>query len=230
MSTSKLGIPNLWIAGLSVGLLGCVGGAAYSVFQTELNAGTMVALGCTPILLGVAALTYRLQKRRMQYTEQGVADITSALEKIAEGDLTVMVTEDNSVTRDIARQINASTQRQRELIRNIKTPFSVSTENITRIGAIAEGQVDKGRELTRSVVESTTAATDFRWWASCSWPWASNALPARASANCCGHSQQCRFSSSGLRWLNDRNPPNPPGDALSRPTTLPLKGLLPSLQ
>jgi methyl-accepting chemotaxis protein len=159
--STKLGIPNIWIAGMSVGLLGCVGGAAYSVFQTELNAGTLVALASTPILLGAAALTYRLQRRRMQYTVQGVADITNALVKIAEGDLTVMVAEDNNVTRDIAKQINASTQRQRQLIRNIKMPFSVSTENITRIGAIAEGQVDKGRELTRSVVESTTAATEM---------------------------------------------------------------------
>jgi methyl-accepting chemotaxis protein len=81
--------------------------------------------------------------------------------KIAEGDLTVKVPEDNSVTREIAREINASTQRQRELIRNIKIPFKVSTEGIITIGVIAEGQVEKGRELTRSVVESTTAATEM---------------------------------------------------------------------
>ena len=63
--------------------------------------------------------------------------------------------------RDIAREINASTQRQRELIRNIKIPFMISNEAISNIGVIAEGQVEKGRELTHSVVESTEAATEM---------------------------------------------------------------------
>ncbi|MEZ5572986.1 MAG: methyl-accepting chemotaxis protein [Halioglobus sp.] len=159
--TFNIGIPNLWLAGMAVGLLGCVGGAAYTLFQSELNAGSLVATLCAPVVLGVALMIYRGQRLRMQYTEQGVAEITSALAKLAEGDLTVVVPEENSVTCDIAKQINASTQRQRELIRNIKTPFKVSTENITKIGAIAEGQVEKGKELTRSVVESTTAATEM---------------------------------------------------------------------
>jgi methyl-accepting chemotaxis protein len=47
------------------------------------------------------------------------------------------------------------------LIRNILTPFEISSEGITKIGVTAEGQVEKGRELTRSVVESTTAATEM---------------------------------------------------------------------
>ena len=65
------------------------------------------------------------------------------------------------MTRDIAREINASTKRQRELIRNIRTPFEISVEGITKIGVTAEGQVEKGRELTRSVVESTDATTEM---------------------------------------------------------------------
>jgi len=129
--------------------------------MTELAAGTLMAMFGGPGVLVVALLAYRGQRRRVEYTERGVAEINSALVKIAEGDLTVRVPEDNTVTRDIAREINASTQRQRELIRNIKTPFKVSSEGITKIGVIAEGQVEKGRELTRSVVESTTAATEM---------------------------------------------------------------------
>jgi methyl-accepting chemotaxis protein len=65
------------------------------------------------------------------------------------------------VTRDIAREINASTERQRELIRNIRTPFEVSIKEIGKIGKTALGQVDKGKQLTRSVVDSTTAATEM---------------------------------------------------------------------
>ena len=82
-----------------------------------------------------------------------MAEITSALIKIAEGDLTIKVPEGNAATRHIAREINASTQRQRELIRNIKTPFKVSNESISEIGALSAGQVEKGRELTNSVNE-----------------------------------------------------------------------------
>lgn len=159
--TMKIDFSNLWVIGMGLGILACLGGVVYALFMTELGAGTLIALFGAPGVLVVALLGYRGQRRRVEYTEQGVAEINRALVKIAEGDLTVRVPEDNTVTRDIAREINASTQRQRELIRNIKTPFKVSTETINRIGATAEGQVEKGRELTRSVVESTTAATEM---------------------------------------------------------------------
>jgi len=159
--TMKIDFSNAWVIGIGVGILGCVGGVVYALLATELEAGTLIAMFGAPGVLAVALLAYRGQRRRVEYTERGVAEINSVLVKIAEGDLTVRVPEDNAVTRDIAREINASTQRQRELIRNIKTPFKVSTEGITKIGVIAEGQVEKGRELTRSVVESTTAATEM---------------------------------------------------------------------
>ena len=125
--------------------------------------GTLMALFGAPGVLAVGLLVvmYRGQRRRVVYTEQGVAEINSALVKIAEGDLTVQVPEENSVTQEIAREINASTGRQRELIRNIRTPFEISVEGITKIGVTAEGQVEKGRELTRSVVESTNAAIEM---------------------------------------------------------------------
>ncbi len=125
--------------------------------------GTLMALFGAPGILAVVLLVvlYRNQRQRVLYTEEGVAQINGALVKIAEGDLTVQVPEDNTVTREIAREINASTERQRELIRNIKTPFKISSDGIAKIGVIAEGQVDKGRELTRSVVESTTATTEM---------------------------------------------------------------------
>jgi methyl-accepting chemotaxis protein len=125
--------------------------------------GTLMVLFGAPALLAVGLLVvmYRGQRQRVLYTEQGVSEINNALLKIAEGDLTVLVPEQNSVTRDIAREINASVERQRELIRNIRTPFEVSIEEISKIGKTAQGQVEKGKQLTRSVVESTTAATEM---------------------------------------------------------------------
>jgi len=125
--------------------------------------GTLMALFGAPALLAVGLLVvmFRGQRQRVEYTESGVEDINSALVKIAEGDLTVQVPEDNEVTRDIAREINASTRRQRELIQNIRTPFEVSVDEINKIGKTARGQVEKGKQLTRSVVDSTTAATEM---------------------------------------------------------------------
>jgi len=125
--------------------------------------GTLMALFGAPGVLAVGLLVamFRSQRRRVLYTEQGVEEINAALVKIAEGDLTVEVPEDNSVTREIAREINTSTMRQRELIRNIRTPFRISIEEIGKIGKAASDQVNKGKELTRSVVESTTAATEM---------------------------------------------------------------------
>jgi len=161
IKTMKIDFSSAWVIGIGLGVLGCVGGVAYALLAAELEAATLMAMIGAPSVLAIALLAYHGQRRRVEYMERGVAEIKSVLVKIAEGDLTVQVPEDNTVTRDIAREINASTQRQRELIRNIKTPFKVSTEGITKIGAIAEGQVEKGRELTRSVVESTTAATEM---------------------------------------------------------------------
>ena len=125
--------------------------------------GNLMALFAAPGVLAVGLLIamFRNQRRRVVYTEEGVAEINSALVKIAEGDLTVIVPEDNSVTQDIAREINTSTKRQRELIRNVRTPFAIAVDEIGKIGKTATGQVDKGRELTRSVVDSTTAATEM---------------------------------------------------------------------
>ncbi|GAB3283576.1 methyl-accepting chemotaxis protein [Parahaliea aestuarii] len=124
---------------------------------------TLMVLFGAPALLSVALLIlmFRNQRRRVVYTEQGVAEINAALVKISEGDLTVHAPEENSVTQEIAQEINASTGRQRELIRNIRTPFEIAVDEINKIGKTAQGQVDKGKELTRSVVESTTAATEM---------------------------------------------------------------------
>ena len=143
-----------------LGALGVASAVVYALMM-EPEAGVLVVLFVVPVILAAALLAYQGMRRRMVQTEQGVAEITNALIKIAEGDLTIKVPEGNPATRHIAREINASTQRQRELIRNIKTPFKVSNESISEIGALSAGQVEKGRELTNSVNESTTAATEM---------------------------------------------------------------------
>jgi twitching motility protein PilJ len=120
------------------------------------------------ILVGIAVLAIALLlvqfvfgRRRAQQMKQGVAEIKSALHQMSQGDLTVSISEDNAAVVDIARQINASTRRQREMIQNIHGPFEQSVDAINKIGISARGLVEKGKELTQSVGESITAATEM---------------------------------------------------------------------
>lgn len=125
--------------------------------------GAMVAMFVAPGILAIGLLIamYVGQRRRDAYTSRGVAEINNALDHISKGDLTVTVAEDNSVTSDIARGLNTTTHRQCDLIRNIRTPFETSVGEIDEIGRTARAQVEKGRELTRSVMETTETATEM---------------------------------------------------------------------
>ena len=111
------------------------------------NASNLVVLFLAPGLLAIALLVTMVlgQRRRDSYTSRGVAEINGALKQISKGDLTVTVAEDNSVTSDIAQGLNATTQHQCQLIRDIRTPFETSMKEIDSIGDSARAQVDKGR-------------------------------------------------------------------------------------
>ncbi len=101
------------------------------------------------------------QRRRDASSAQGRAELNSALEKLARGDLTVTASEENAVTGDIGRSLNTAVVRQCELVREIRTPFETAVSSIDAIRNSARSQVQKGRELTRSVVESTETATEM---------------------------------------------------------------------
>ena len=128
-----------------------------------LDRRTSTVLFVAPILVAfwLLLVMYRGQRRRIENAERGVAAINRALVEISEGNLTIQVPQDNEVTHDIAKEINASTGRQRELIRNVRVPFEVSVGELNKIGKTTRKQVEKGKQLTRSVVESTNAATEI---------------------------------------------------------------------
>jgi len=115
------------------------------------------------VILAIALLLVQFifQRKRAIQLKQGAAEIKSALHEMSQGDLTVHVSEDNTAIVDIARQINSSAKRQRELIQNIHGPFEQSVDEINKIGISARGLVEKGKELTQSVGESITAATEM---------------------------------------------------------------------
>jgi twitching motility protein PilJ len=138
--------------------------AAGNLSVSGQEGGNMLStvLGGLVILAIVLLLVqFVFQRKRAMQMKQGVAEIKSALHEMSEGDLTVHVSEDNTAIVDIARQINLSARRQRELIQNIHGPFEQSVDEINKIGISARGLVEKGKELTQSVGESITAATEM---------------------------------------------------------------------
>ena len=138
----------------SVNELAVEGSAAQPVTLAYFIAPVVVALG---LLL----LQFFAQRRRSGAFRQGVAEINTALQQIAAGDLTASVSENNKALAEIARQINAATGQQRRLVENIRGPFDLSVEEIKKIGLSARSLVEKGKELTNSVRESITATTEM---------------------------------------------------------------------
>ncbi len=143
------------LAGLAI-----AGGEAPAT-TTGWDMKSMILAALAALLLVAVVLLFLALRRRISHASTGVDDVNTALLKVAEGDLTAEASDKNVVTREIARELNAATANQRELIRNIKVPFDIATDEITRIGKSALAQMTKSKELTRSVVDSTTATTDM---------------------------------------------------------------------
>ena len=122
-----------------------------------------IAYFLAPALLafGLVVFQFLSQRRRAHSLAQGAAEINSALQQIAAGELNVKVAENGGALAGIAGQINAATAQQRELVDNIRGPFDLSSEEINKIGISARSLVEKGKELTRSVDESIAAATEM---------------------------------------------------------------------
>lgn len=131
--------------------------ASASAGGHEMLLGFIVA----PSLLAVGLLLVLCldQRRRALLTGRGVAGINAALQQIAEGDLTALAPEDHRLTAGIARQVNAATGQQRQIVHAIHKPFEASLRAIASIGKSAASQVQKGVELTAAVKDSREAAT-----------------------------------------------------------------------
>lgn len=120
-----------------------------------------IAAGLALLISLPALLTYFRQRRQFAMSMNGIKDMQSSLSLLSEGDLTVRVPEDNSITRDVAREINNVTDRQRDLVRNIQTPFSNSVQEISKVSASIKSQADKGKIWAGTMLKSTTAANDM---------------------------------------------------------------------
>jgi len=144
------------LAPVSYAPLALAEGAAESA-----STGFLYLLAPLVLATGAAVYLFMLQRRRAGLMARGVSEINSALQKMSGGDLTVRVAEDNAEVAAITKQINTSAAQQLGLVESIQAPFELSVEEINRMGICARGLVEKGKELTRSVSESITAATEM---------------------------------------------------------------------
>lgn len=120
-----------------------------------------IAAGIALLIALPLLLLYTRQGKKLRYSQQGVADVRRALIRLSTGDLTTKVPEDNSVTREIAREINNVTERQRDLVRNVQDPFGLSVQELGKISAAIRGQAEKGKVWAGTMLKSTTAASDM---------------------------------------------------------------------
>ncbi|MFV8818197.1 methyl-accepting chemotaxis protein [Haliea sp. E17] len=147
---------NTAIAGLQSAVNSAAAGRLYGT-------GNLLILFVVPALLALCmlAMMFLGYQRRASLATGGMAELNGVLERISRGDLTVTASEENPVTGEIARSLNTAVRRQCELVRETRTPFETAVASIGEIRNSARAQVQKGLELTRSVVESTDTATEM---------------------------------------------------------------------
>jgi methyl-accepting chemotaxis protein len=149
---------------VALACLAPVSHAPFAQAQASAESGSLAFLYLlVPLVLaiGTALYLFVIQRRRAGLMASGVSQINNALQQIGAGDLTVRVPEDNTEVAAITRQINTCAAAQLGLVESIQAPFELSVDEINRMGICARGLVDKGKELTRSVDESITAATEM---------------------------------------------------------------------
>lgn len=166
---SKRATSTFLLPVITIVIVTCLSGIGYTFYLIQqagqgtsgLGVLMFVFVALVVLATGLLVMMSRDQRQREEEGRRGLAAINEVLAKVSAGDLTVQVPDDNELTRDIAMEINQSIDRQRELIRSIRVPFEVSVAEINRIGKTARVQVEKGKQLTNSVVESTTATTEM---------------------------------------------------------------------
>jgi len=135
---------------------------SYLMLPMQSSIITFIAVICAAASLvaaGVMAFLYRSKSNDEQEIFRSLGEFSQHLVALEEGNLSADITLASVVTADIAGKINQRQQAQRHLIRDIIKPFDVAVTEIHKIGGTASGLITKGRELTESVKDSTTAAT-----------------------------------------------------------------------
>ncbi|QIB65642.1 methyl-accepting chemotaxis protein [Kineobactrum salinum] len=171
MSTPvKPGVFSIGLVAIATGIMVCLIAMIYSlgIVPSEpgpamaqwaaVRAGMLLVL-VVLVLLGILAAALLWQDYRQQWRRQsaGAAAITAALQRAAAGDLTANASGDTPVTVAIATQLNMTSERQRELIRNIRAPFEALVSELHSVGKSTRNQLEGSVALGQQLQQTTAA-------------------------------------------------------------------------
>ncbi len=164
-TTSSLPLAAGLIA-IIVGLLGSTVGLAIalaSVAEASAARGLLLVVIAVLVLLLIVAGLLLWQARASGGGVAGAAGITTALGRVAEGDLTVVASGDSPATAAIAEQLNKALERQRELVASIRSPFEGLVTELHKLGKTGGRGGELSTVLSRELQDaSASLAQDMR--------------------------------------------------------------------
>ncbi|MDO8860086.1 methyl-accepting chemotaxis protein [Haliea sp. E1-2-M8] len=154
------------LVALLVGLLGSIVGLAITLGSVaEASAARSVLLLVIAVLVLLLAVVAVLlwQARANDSRTADSAGITTALSRLAEGDLTAVASSDSPATGAIAEQLNTALERQRELVASIRSPFEGLVTELHKLGKNGSSGGERSAALGRELQDAgVSLAQDLR--------------------------------------------------------------------
>lgn len=192
MSQTRPSLPlAAGLLALGAGLLGCIAVLAIALGSIPGASGArgllFLVIAVLVLLLAVAGLLL-WQARGNGGVAAASAGISSALDRLAEGDLTAVASSDSPATAAIAEQLNTALECQRELVANLRSPFEGLVTELHRLGKNSGNNGELSAVLARELQDAS----------------ASLAQDLRGADNLTTVSQQAREAMTGHRQLVNR--------------------------
>lgn len=154
------------LVALIVGLLGSIVGLGIALGSVAEGSGArgllLLVIAVLVLLLVVAGMVF-WQAGSSGGGAAGSAGITTALNRLAEGDLTAVASSESPATEAIAEQLNVALERQRELVASIRSPFEGLVTELHKLGKNSSSSGERGAVLARELQDAgASLAQDLR--------------------------------------------------------------------
>ncbi len=158
MSQTSPSIPLVaGLAAIVLGLLGSLLGLGIALGSGAGDSGArglLLLVTAVLLLLLVGAGLLLWQVRAGGAGPGTFAGIAAALERLAEGDLTVSASSDSAAGAALAAQLNAALEQQRALVASIRSPFEGLVTDLHKLGKHSSDGVELSARLERHVQEA----------------------------------------------------------------------------
>lgn len=167
MSQTSPSLPlTAGLVALGLGILGCIVGLAIalgSVAEASGARGLLLLVIAVLVLLAAIAGLLLWQARGIDGGTAASAGISSALGRLAEGDLTAVASGDSPASAAIAEDLNTALERQRELVASIRSPFEGLVTELHKLGKNSSNSGELSAVLARELQDaSASLAQDSR--------------------------------------------------------------------